>query len=111
MIPRRVDGVVARSGEEATGEVWSLVVLPPNDAGQRREGGQGGGVEDVPGVERRDGDAASSSLSAATLIELFVKLPPVRVSESARIRTSEVSAVQVSPQRGVGRRRVQVSAD
>ena len=70
----RTDGVVARSGEEAVREVGSLVVLAPDDPGQRRV--EGGGLEDVSGVseERREGMMASASEVITDLIKPFVKL-------------------------------------
>lgn len=47
-ISKRTDGVVARAREEAVGEGWSLVVLPPDYPGQQRVEGEG--VEDFSGV-------------------------------------------------------------
>lgn len=74
MVSMRTDGVVARSREEAVREVRSLVVLAPDDTGQRRV--EGGGVEDVSGVsvERREGMMASASEVKTDLMKPFVKL-------------------------------------
>lgn len=59
------------------GEVGPLVVLPPDDAGQRGVEGDGDGVEDVSGVsvERREG-AVMGHVSEVTahLIKSFVQL-------------------------------------
>lgn len=75
--PRRTDGVEARTGEEAAGEVRSLIVLPPDDTGQRGVEGVGDGVEDVSGVsvERREGAVVRNpSQVTAKLVRPFVEL-------------------------------------
>lgn len=81
------DGVEARAGEEAVGEVRSLVVLPPDDPGQRGVQGDGDGVEDVPGgsVERREEVAARlASHLQADLKGPSVKLEAERKSEGVK---------------------------
>lgn len=57
-ISKRADGVVARAGEEAVGEVWSLVVLPPDYPGRQRVGGEG--VEDFSVVLAERGEAVGT---------------------------------------------------
>lgn len=85
---RPTDGVRAMARQEDAGEARPLVVVPPDDAGQRGVEGDGDRVEDVPGipVERREG-AVTSPVSELTadLIALFVKLSPVGVSGPAEI--------------------------
>lgn len=73
---RRAHGVVARAGEEDAGEARVLVVIPPDDAGQRRL--EGGGDEGVA-VEGGEG-AGPGHLSALTadLMEPFVELEVIK---------------------------------
>lgn len=88
MVSKWADGVVARARQEAAGEVWSLVVLPANDARQWRVEGDGHRAEDVAGVsEERRERAVTGDMSEITagLIKPFVKLSPVCVSGSAGI--------------------------
>lgn len=77
MISKRADGVVAGAGQEAAGEVRSLVVLPANDARQRRVEGDGHRAKDVAGVSvegRKRAVTGQMSEITAGLINPSVKL-------------------------------------
>lgn len=65
---------MAGAGLGSVDEVWSLVVVPPDDAGQRRIHGQRD--EDVSGVLGKRGQPAVTWTSGlvTTFVPLFVQL-------------------------------------
>ena len=63
-------------GQEAVGQVGSLVIISSDDAGHRRREGEGHEPVDVSGVPvaGREEAAASGASLLVHLMELFVKL-------------------------------------
>lgn len=82
---RGADGVKAGQGEHAEREVWSLVVLPPDDPRQRGRQ-RGDGAEAASGVEVRERTVASGATErTARLKVILIKLETKTEEEDAQV--------------------------